>query len=386
MEMWDKIKALLNSQKGATTLGFSTISGSLIIGIFYIIVAPILGAEDFGIVSYFYAIAGLTFAISSWGARHVLLVYLSKGIKIFSTFSFVTLLSSLIAAIVIFILYKEISIFILIIGLVIFELALHELLAKQLYSKHMKYLLAQKFIFVIFSLPLYFILGPPGFILGIGISMFPGLIRIYQGFKESKIDFNLIKNRLNFIFQNYFLHLSRVSYTFVDRLIVFPLFGSITLGNYELSMQIIILANVFSIFLYQYLIPKDARNESTRKFKLFAIAISSILSLMVIFFSPIIFPMIFPRYLEAVEFLPILGISIIPHVMIILHMSKFLASEQTRPVLTGSLLHLGVLVSAIFVLSNFYSAMGVAIAFVLAEIVESIFLIIMYKKTFKCYL
>ncbi len=384
--MWNKIRSILNSQKGGTTLGVSTFSGALISGIFGVFVAPILGAEDYGTISYFFAIAGFAFAISTFGAHHVLLVYLSKGIKIFSTFSFVTLISSFIVSVIVFLIFEEISISVLIVGLMIFELLISQLVAKQLYSKHLQYYLTQRLLFVVLSLTFYYFWGPSGFILGHAISMFPGLIRIYQGFKEEKINFDLIKERFNFITHHYFLHLSRTSYSYMDRIIIVPLFGFITLGNYELSIQIILLANVFSVFVYQYLQPKDAKNESTKKLKFLAIIVSGILSLLVIFLSPIVLPMLFIEFEESVALVPIMGLSIVPHTLVVLYMSKFLGYEKTRPILISSLLHVGLLIVGILILTNMYSILGLAIAFVLAEIVEAIFLISMHKKIFKNYL
>lgn len=383
--MWDKIKNIINLPKGGVTLGFSTFLGSIISGIFGVFVAPILGAEDYGMVSYFFAIAGFACAISSFGVHHVLLVYLSKGVKIFSTLSFVTLISSFIASIVVFIIFKEISISILIVGLMIFDLLISELLAKQLYSKHLKYYLTQRLSFVVLSLTFYFLWGPSGFVLGHGLSLFPGLIRIYLGFKESKIKFNLIKERFHFITQHYFLHIARTSYSYVDRLIIFPLFSFIILGNYELSIQIIILANVFSVFVYQYLQPKDAKNESTKKLKFLAIGGSIILSLLTIFLAPVVLPILFPQFEELVDLVPIMGLSILPHTLIMLYMSKFLGSENTRPIMISSLIHLGILVSGILILTNYYSTLGLAISFVIAEIIEAVLLIGIHKKMFKSF-
>jgi len=383
--MWDKVKGILNPGKGGVVLGFSTFVGSIISAIFGVIVAPILGAEDYGIVSYFFAIAGLTTAITSFGAHESLLVYLSKGIKIFSTFSFITIIPSFIAAIVIFLIFNEISISVLIIGMIIFELVLSKLLAKQLYVQHLKYSLTQKFLFIGLSLTLYYVMGPQGYILGLGLSMFPGVLQIFKGFKESKIDVSLVKERINFISHHYVLHLCRISYSYVDRLIIVPLFGFITLGNYELSIHIIVFANVFSVFVYQYLQPKDAKNESTRKLKLMAIAGSIILSLLTIFLAPVVLPILFPQFEELVDLVPIMGLSIFPHALTMIYMSKFLGSENARPIMISSLIHLLILIGGIFILTNYYSTVGIAISFVVAEIVETVLLIGMHKKTFKSF-
>jgi O-antigen/teichoic acid export membrane protein len=384
--MWHKIKQLFDFQKGSTILGFTHFTGSAITGIFTIFAASLLGAENLGLISYFLAIAALGFTICSLGVANILLVYLSKGVKLFSTVSFLTLASSSIVAIIIFFVFDEIMLVVVIIGHVILELALHELLAKQLYSKYLKYFLTQKILFVTLSIPLFFLFGYVGFIFMYGLSMLPGIIRIYFGFKESKIDFTLIKDRSNFIVSNYLLYLARAAYVYVDRLIIFPLFGPVILGNYELAMQAIILGNVFAVFIYNYLLPKDARKQITYRIKLYAIIGSILIAFFIIFAGPPILPILFPEFHDAADLIPILGLSIIPHVFTILYMSKFLSSENTKIVLTSSIIHFLVLVFGIIILTHYYSTMGLVIAFVLGEIGEALFLMFMHKKFFKVYI
>jgi O-antigen/teichoic acid export membrane protein len=386
LTLFEKLKEFLNQGKGGSSLGLATIFGSLITAVFGIIVAPILGAEDYGVVSYFIATAGIAHAIISFGASHVLLVYLSKGLKIFSTISFVTLVSSIIALIITYVLFEEISIGIVIVGYIVFELANSELLAKQFYKQYIKYFLSQKLIFIFLSIILYFVWGPSGFVAGFGLSMLPGLIRIIFGFKESKIDFSLMKDKINFIINNYFLRISRTAYVNVDRLLVFPMFGFTTLGNYELGLQIILLANVFSVFIHLYTVPKDSKNQSTRKIKFYAILLSIIVSVLVVFFAPTFVPMFFSQFTESVDLIPILGLSIVPHMLIMLHMSKFFGSEKTKPILFGAILHLIFFIVAIVILGDIFSITGIAISFVLSEIVESIYLLVLHKKIFHTYL
>ena len=381
--MWNKIKNIFNFQQGGTILGFTQFVAAGITAIFTIFAAPLLGPENLGIVSYFLAIAAIGFTISSFGVANILLVYLSKGIKLFSTMSFLVLISAAITGIVVFFIFNEISIVIVIIGHVIFELAIHELLAKQMYKKYMKYFLTQRIIFIIFGLPAFFLFDYTGFILVYGLSMFPSIIRIYFGFKESRVNFTLVKERVSFVANNYALYLARVLFSYVDRLIIVPLFGYAILGNYELAMQGVLLGNVFSVFLYNYLLPKDARKERTDKLKIYAIGGSIAISIFIIFVSPYILPLLFPEFQDAVNLIPIMGLSIVPHVFVTLYMSKFLASENTKIILISSVIHFATLVSAILILAHYYGTLGLIIGFILGEIVEALFLMVMHKKTFK---
>ena len=250
----------------------------------------------------------------------------------------------------------------------------------------MKYFLTQRILFATLAIPMFFLIGFTGFIIMYGLSMLPAFIRIYFGFKESRINLTLIKERSSFIVNSYLLYAARTSYAYVDRLIIVPLFGYTILGNYELAMQGIILGNVFAVFIYNYLLPKDAREESTYRLKIYAIIGSTLISLLVIFVSPHILPILFPQFQDAVDLIPIMGLSIVPHVFTMLYISKFLSSENSRLIVISSVIHFIILVSAILILTHYYSTMGLVIAFVLGEIGESLFLMFMHKKVFKSFI
>ena len=384
--MWNKIKSIFKFDKGSTTLGFTQFSASIIAGVFTILMAPILGAENLGTIGYFFAVISIVTALSSLGAPTILLVYISKGVKLFSTISFLAILSTTISAIIVYFIFDEIILVIVIIAHIIFELAINELLAKQLYVKHMKYFLSQRILFVTLSIPMFFLMGYVGFILMYGLSMLPSIVRIYFGFKESKINFILIKERSHFLINNYLVSVSRTAYTFVDRLIILPIFGSAVLGNYELAMQGIILANVFAVFISSYLMPKDARKQPTYKIKIYSIIGSIFISLFLIFMAPSVLSTLFPKFENAVTFIPIMALSIVPHILVILYTSKFFSLENSRIIFISSVIHFIALVSAILILTNYYSTMGLVVGFVIGEIVEAGFLMVMCKKYFKSFL
>lgn len=383
---WGKIRDILSNSKGGAILGISTFFTSLITAVFGILVAPMVGAGGYGIISFYYATATIVSAIASFGVSTSLLVLIPKQIKIFPTMSFITLSLSLISAAIIFFTYREISISVLIIGLILSELGFSELLAKQMYSQYGRYVLSQRICFVVLSLLFYFILGPTGMVLGMGLSMLILLPRIIVSTRESRIDFTLIKTRIKFLVNSYILRLSRTFYGYVDRLIVFPLFGFITLGNYEFGIQIVTLGNVFSVFVYQYIQPKDAKKGSTRKFKMIMLAISASISIVIVVLAPFFLHLFFPQFKELTNLIPIMGLSILPHSLIVLYVSRFLGVEKSKEVLIGALIHLVIQILGIIILTHFFSATGIALALVIGEIVEAVYLMSKHKSIFNSYI
>lgn len=386
MIKWKRIKDIISNSKGGTALGVSTFSSSMITAVYGILVVPIVGAEGYGTISLYSTIATILGAIVSFGASNSLLVLMPKQIKIFSTISFITLSSAVIIATIIFFIFKEISISIFIIGVIIFELGSSRLLAKQTYSGYGRYILSQRICFVILSLAFYFILGPTGMVLGMGLSMFIALPIVITGIRESRVDFTLIKTRSKFLINNYFLRLLRTSYAYVDRLIVFPLFGFVTLGNYEFGMQIVTFANVLSVFFYNYIQPKDAKNESTRKFKVIMLSASASISLVIVSLSPFFLHMFFPQFKEITTMIPILGISVFPHSLTVLYLSKFLGSEKSKEVSIAAALHLGIQILGIIILVHFFFAIGIALAFLIGETLEALYLMSRHKVIFNRYI
>lgn len=379
---WKLLNSLVPAFKDLGPLGLGTILSGIIQGIFIILVASILGVEDYGRISYFLAIGGISFAISSLGIGNTLLVYIPKKIKILSSISFLSLFFGIIGSFVIYFIFYDIGLSMLVIGFVIFDLATNELIARKLYWAFTKYVLIQKSLFVLLGLSLYFLYGPSGMILGFAISYLPSVIRIYGGLKETKINMAVIKPRLSFIMNNYVSQLSKLAYGYTDRLIIFPLFGFQLLGNYELGMQFLSLAYIFPMIIYRYTLPRDAEGKSTYKLKILTILISGVLTIITIFLVPIVLPQVFPQFTEAIELIPIMGLAIIPQTVVLMHISKFLGNEKSKIVMAGSLIHLSAQISGIIFLGNIYGGIGVATALVIAVLLEAGFLIVLNRLTF----
>ena len=270
-----------------------------------------------------------------------------------------------------------------ILGYVIFSLATSEILGKKQYKNYSSYLVTQKILMVGFSLFFYYFIGLEGVILGIAISFLPYIKRIYSSIKNDKIDFSLIRPRIGFIINSYALDLSRTFSGYTDKLIVAPLFGFAILGNYQLGIQVLAVLTILPGIVYQYILPRDSSGDSNKKLKKLTIAVSIVLAGLGFILAPLILPILFPKYTEAIEVIQIVSISVIPATINLMYISKFLGNELSKVVLTGSGIFLSVQIVSIFILGELFGVNGVAIALVLGASAEAIFLMTVNKLIYK---
>ena len=100
-----RIKNLVYRFKDLTILGIANLVSSAISVVFWLYIATLLETEEYGEISYLIAIAGVAAVISLVGAGNTLTIYTAKEIRIQATIFFVAIVSSTIAAIVIYILF-----------------------------------------------------------------------------------------------------------------------------------------------------------------------------------------------------------------------------------------------------------------------------------------
>ena len=372
---WNKIKSIVTRFKDLTTLGFANILSSAISGIFWIYLASLLGTVHYGEVSYFIAIAGIASTISFLGAGNTIIVYTAKGEKIQSTIFFITIISGLIASIVLFFIFYDVGVSLYILGYLIFNLATAEILGRKLYTDYSKYLITQKILFVGFALAFYYLMGPQGVILGFAVSFFPYFLRVYRGFKESKINMSVIKSRFGFMMNSYGLDLSKTFSGQTDKLIIAPILGFALLGNYQLGIQFLSLLSLLPNIVYQYILPHDASGNPNIKLKKLTILVSVFLAILGISLSPVVLPVLFPQFKEAIEVIQIISLAIIPFSINLVYTSKFLGNGKSKVILAGSGIYLLVQILGILSLGQLYGINGVSAALVLAATSESVYLV-----------
>ena len=362
----------INGIKSIGWIGISSLVGSGISALFWIYLAALLGAENYGELSYYISIAGIVTSLSFIGGPMAITVLVAKKIKVESTIHLFSISGSIISAIILYFAFTNIGLSVFVIGAVIYNLGVSEMLGRKYYKKYSIYFVLQKSLFVVLSLILYYIIGPEGVLIGIGLSFSPFAIQIYRSFKNTPINFQLLKTKWKFMTNNFLIDLSQVFVGQIDKMLIGPLFGFAILGNYYLAIQILNLFTVIPGIVTKYTLPEDSSGVNTTKIKLITVGFSIVLALIGIFIVPDIVSIIFPEYSTSLELIPIISISIIPMTIYTLYASQFLAKEKSNYIVITNIISIIVLIIGIFVLGNLFGNVGLAYSLLISNAIRAV--------------
>jgi O-antigen/teichoic acid export membrane protein len=374
-----KIANIFDKFRGLSSVGIGNVVSSIIGGGFWLFLAGLIGAEDYGQVSYIIAIAGLACTVSGIGSGNTLIVFTAKKENIQSSIILITLVLSSISSIILFILFYDFGASVYVIGIVIFSLVSSELLGRKYYTKYSVYLITQRLSMAGLAILFYYIIGIDGIILGIGVSFLPYSYKLFKIFKKSEIDFKLLRSKKKFMINSYILDLRGVFIGSVDKIIIVPLLGFTLLGNYQLGIQIFTMLVILPSIVFQYTIPQDATGNVNSKLKLITILISILFTAISIIFAPYILPTLFPEFTNAVQIVQIISLAVVPSTISTMYLSKFLGNENNKNMLIGTSIYLIIQISGIIILGILYGIDGVAISMVLAISSEAGYFIIIDK-------
>ena len=364
----------ISGLKNIGIIGIGNLVGSAISALFWIYLAALLGAENYGELGYYISIAGLATSISFIGGPMAITVLTAKKVKIESTIYLFSITASIVSSVVLYLAFTNIGLSVYVLGAVIYNLAVAELLGRKFYKKYSIYFISQKILFVVFSLIFYYIIGPEGVLLGIGLSFLPFVERIYRGFKDTTLDFPLLKTKIKFISNNFFLDLSWILDRQIDKLLIGPLFGFTILGNYYLAIQLLNMLAVFPEIVAKYTLPEDSSGTNTKKIKLLTVLFSVVLALIGIFIVPQVLPILFPEYAGTLEVVPIISLCIIPTTISTLYISQFLGNEKSGHLVLTSIISIIVLVIGILSLGQMFGMFGLAYSLLISDIVRAVML------------
>ena len=371
---WTNFKKKIIGQKDLASIGFANIVGSGISAIFWLYLASVIEPTEYGEIHYFIAIAAFAQIISLVGSSNVLTVYTAKKIKIQATLFFVSLLVGVVSTIVIIVIFFRFDAGLLVLGYVIFEMVNAVLLGRKAYTEYSKYFLTQKILMLVFGIGFYYLIGFDGILYGLVLSFVPYTVLIFREFKESKIDFSLLKSRKGFIINNYAMDISGRMGSSIDKLVVAPLLGFALLGNYSLALQFFIILYVIPTVIYKYLLPQDASGNLNNKLKQTAVLLSVAIAVFGVILFPHVIPNFFPKFIEAVEAIQIMSIAVIPGMFSLLYTSKLLGLEKSKFVLISKIIATSSLIIGFIILGPIFGIIGLAFVFLLTGIFEACFL------------
>ena len=365
-----------NKLRDLTSIGIADISSKGISAFFWFYVASIIGPETYGEITYFLSIATIASTISLLGSANTLIVYTAKNVKIQPALYVLTLVSGSVASVVVFLIFYNIGTSFLILGYVIFGLVTSELLGHKLYNSYSKLVITQKILMVSLAIGLNYLVGSEGIIPGMAISFAPYITSIIRGFKKSKIQFTLIKERFNFLINSYIQTLSGALSGSVDKLVIAPLFGFAILGNYSLGLQFLALLQLIPQVVGKYAIPQYSSGNENRKLKKIIILFSVGLAATGFMIGPSVMSWIFPRFTEVEEVIRIVSLSIIPVTIVIIYESKFFGTEKSRNILINSIIWTGTQILGIIVLGVSYGINGITASLLLGASASAVYVII----------
>ena len=153
-----KIANIFDKFRGLSSVGIGNVVSSIIGGGFWLFLAGLIGAEDYGQVSYIIAIAGIACTVSGIGSGNTLIVFTAKKENIQSSIILITLVLSSISSIILFILFYDFGASVYVIGIVIFSLVSSELLGRKYYTKYSVYLITQRLSMAGLAILFYYII------------------------------------------------------------------------------------------------------------------------------------------------------------------------------------------------------------------------------------
>jgi len=368
---FNKLKSIIITLKGLLAIGISDVVGGGIQTFFLFYVAILINPEQYGELFYFLSIGNLASAISLLGSKNTLLVYLPKKVSIHSTLYLICIIGVTITTIILFFIFYDVGLSVYVLGSVFFGLAGTEILGRKLYFLYSKFLLTQKILMVTLAIGLFYLMGIDGIILGIGLSLFLYIILIIKAFKESKINFSLVRERFGFMMNNYIITIINTGGNSIDKLILGPLLGFTLLGNYQLGLQFIAAFQIFPVIIFKYILPHDASGNPNKKLKRLSIIASIVFTIALITLSPFVVPFLFPKFINVIEVIQIASVSLIPYTISIIYSSKFVGKEESRTALLGVLIYAITLVFLILFLGSIIGISGAAIGYTLASSLQA---------------
>ena len=372
-------KEKIFGHKDLMSIGTANLFGSGISAIFWFSLASLINPEEYGQIHYFLAIAGMAQLLSLISTTNALQVYVAKNIKIHSTLFFISIIAGIVSSLVVFLFFSRTDTSLLVLGYIIFELSNGFLLGKKLFSNYAKFFLTQKILTVIFGLGLYFTFGVDGIIFGLVLSYVPYIWILVNEFRNTRIDFSLLKPRKGFLINNYGINISGAVGGQMDKLIIAPILGLELLGNYSLAMQFLVILLLLPTTVFKYLLTQDSSGKNTKNLKKNTIFASVGLAMFGIVILPMIIPILFPNYIDTVIAIQIISVAIIPSTIGIFYDSKLLSIEKSKFLVIGKGIGLFTMISGFVILGPIYGIIGLAVTLVVSSCLQTLVVIIASK-------
>ena len=137
---------------------------------------------------------------------------------------------------------------------------------------------------------------------------------------------------------------------------------------------------VITTIFYKYMLPQESAGHNIEKIKKLLILTSVILTVIGYFLTPLILSIVFPKYIEVIDTIKIMSLSIIPLSIVKIYTSKFLSMEKSRHILIGTIVFLSFLIPTMTIFEIQFGILGIASSFVLTIIIQALYYYVINRK------
>jgi len=366
----------MDSKKGIKdllTVGTSQFISQVLLGLFWLYLASILPKSDYGELGFFMSIVNVGAVISILGLSNTVVVYEVKKENIFPASFIVVLITSIITAIITFLLYQNFAVSILVMGHAMFVLLIHGINSQKRYRTLSLYRFLRAVGTIIFAIILYHYIGIPGIILGYFIATLFILKEVHVLLNGRKIEFSALKSKIAFTVYSFINRLSTVFFFWGDKAIIGITFGFSFLASYQLAGQYLLLLEGIPRSIMVYLVPQESEGRKNKKIKIFSITVSVLMTMVSIMVIPFAVNTLLPEYEDAILTIQILSLALVPLTISAIQQSEFLGMENSRIVLIGSIIQSGLYLIFIILLGTPFGLEGISIGLLIAVIVRTFF-------------
>lgn len=381
--MWNNVVSRIYSHKGLVYITAGNLLGSALTGTFWLLLASIQSAHEYGVTNYEISLASLFASVALLGLNTTVVTYLAKGTrKINVQANQFILISGGLAAIVISFHNWILAPFV--IAMTFWMMSSYELLGTKSYKRYAVTVAGARALQMAISIALFYYIGINGIIIGFVISFFLLSHQYYVSLKRFSFNFDLIKSKMRFSLGVYSYNLSNALLMYFDKLILAPVFGYSTLGYYQLGFQFLIFFSMVPISFYQYFIPERSGGlRINTSLEISAIVVSLILAALMFISAPWLIQTFFPSYTESLSALRILSIGILPMMIISVINSKLLVNGKTRLIIIGAAIYEAFQISLFLCLGSLFGIPGLAFSVVFALGAEAAFLVVSTNRPFR---
>lgn len=261
-------------------------------------------------------------------------------------------------------------------------LHISNLLGLKKYKLYFKANIIKSILVISLSIVLYFNFELPGIILGFALAH---LVMSYDFFRDLKRPiekFSQIKIKFKTLLHNYGVDLSTSLAIFVDKLVIAPLFGFKIVGLYQLNLQILFALETIPLAIHSFILSEESSGRKHNTLIIWVTMSSIVTAVIVIFLAPFVIPQLFPKYVEGIDSLQVLILSIIPLSINAILNAKLQALESTK-IGFSFIIRIGSLLILLAILGSEFGLIGLSLAVLFSAIFNTIFLYVLYNKSKK---